>query len=88
MPADGLTDAAKSQDSPPTQAHLTEVPPTRPTPERLQGEKVVNEVSGAAVYRNPEASISSWLMPQQHNEGGKLYMQNRNTVRFLLFIYF
>lgn len=64
---DGLMDAAKSQDSPPTQAHVTEVPPTRPT-QQLQGEKVVNEVSGAAIYRNPEASIKFWLMSQKHNE--------------------
>lgn len=67
MPQNGLMDEVKSQDSPPTRPYVTEAPPTQPT-QRLQGEKAVNEVSGAAVYRNPEASIASWLMLQQQNE--------------------
>lgn len=54
-------DEVKSQDSPPTQPYVTEAPPTHPT-QRLQDGKAVNEINGAAVYRNPEASITSLLM--------------------------
>lgn len=58
MPVKGFADAVKSQESPPTQANVTEIPPTPPT-QWPQDERSLN-VSGAAAYRNPEASITSY----------------------------
>lgn len=60
VPLKGFADAAKSQESPPTQADVTEVPPT-PSTQRPHVERSLN-VSGAAAYGNPEASITSDIL--------------------------
>lgn len=56
------TDVVKPQESPSIRPHLTEITPTPPS-HRPQDEKSVIEVSGAAVYRNPEVCITSDLVP-------------------------
>lgn len=56
VPLNSFADV-KSQENPPTRANVTEIPPTPPT-QRPQDKRSLN-VSGAAAYRNPEASITS-----------------------------
>ncbi|XP_071343756.1 olfactomedin-like 2Ba isoform X2 [Trachinotus anak] len=47
------TNEVRPQESPPIQADVTESPPT-PRPHRQQDTRRLSEVSGAAVYQNPE----------------------------------
>ncbi|XP_056235500.1 olfactomedin-like 2Ba isoform X1 [Seriola aureovittata] len=47
------TDEVKPQESPPIEADVTESPPT-PRPPRYQDKTRLSEVSGAAVYQNPD----------------------------------
>lgn len=76
-----ITDAVKPQESPSIQAHVTEIPPT-PPPHQRQDKKSLSEVSGAAAYRNPEVSDTSYLVSQAQMESvtykkksGKLKIQ-------------
>lgn len=62
-----ITDAVKPQESPSIQAHVTEIPPT-PPPHQRQDKKSLSEVSGAAAYRNPEVSVTSYLVSQAQME--------------------
>lgn len=52
------TDVVRPQENPPTQADVTESPPTSP-PHRHQDKKRLGEVNGAAVYRNSEVNFTS-----------------------------
>lgn len=60
------TDVVKPQESPSTQAHVTEIPPTTPPPpvHQHQDKSSLNEVNKAAAYRNPEVDRTSYLVSQ------------------------
>lgn len=60
------TDVVKPQESPSTQAHVTEIPPTTPPPpvHQHQDKSSLNEVNKAAAYQNPEVDNTSYLVSQ------------------------
>lgn len=51
-------DAVEPQESPQVQEYMTEHPPTH-EPKRQPEKKRVSGVKGAAVYKNPEVSVTS-----------------------------
>lgn len=79
------TNEVKPQESPPTQAEVTESPPTT-QPRRYPDQKRLSEISGAAVYQNPDVSVTyiTWFTNRVRERWGIKY-KVCDTIRPLIY---